>query len=241
LLSSLDTFGYIEYDVPCDLNIVEKRMFCQTKLALLPRNNFHAIGSYDNSVFMVHRVYICSDLNPHFIIQQYDQVERDNNINPIMSSSSTLNFKKQIHFQEGEHCWLPKISSTMTLKLRMIWFQEGENDDIIHMFVASGVYIQMSLWPPPFTMMGRQGCVVALKITLSRGLSWIQPHPYGAILRHLLNMVNSFLYSSTNYFEDRLLPNDLIVVRNNEDDEEDEWDIKGALERKGDAHIKVEI
>jgi hypothetical protein len=38
-----------------------------------------------------------------------------------------------------------------------------------------------------------------------------------------------------------LLPNDLIVVRNNEDDEEDEWDIKRALERKGDAHIKVEI
>jgi hypothetical protein len=31
LLSSLDTFGYIEYEVPCDLNIVEKRMFYQTK------------------------------------------------------------------------------------------------------------------------------------------------------------------------------------------------------------------
>jgi hypothetical protein len=53
LLSSLDTFGYIEYDVTCDLNIIEKRMFCQTKLT---RNNFHAIGSYDNDVFMVYRV-----------------------------------------------------------------------------------------------------------------------------------------------------------------------------------------
>jgi hypothetical protein len=37
LLSSLDTFGYIEYDVPCDLNIVDKRIFCQTKLPLLTR------------------------------------------------------------------------------------------------------------------------------------------------------------------------------------------------------------
>jgi hypothetical protein len=37
LLSSLDNFGYIEYDVPCGLNIVEKRMFCQTKLPLLTR------------------------------------------------------------------------------------------------------------------------------------------------------------------------------------------------------------
>jgi hypothetical protein len=69
LLYSLDTIGYIEYDVPCDLNIVQKRMFCQTKLPLLTRNNFHAIGSYDNGVFMVHRVYIYSDLNPHSIMQ----------------------------------------------------------------------------------------------------------------------------------------------------------------------------
>jgi hypothetical protein len=38
-----------------------------------------------------------------------------------------------------------------------------------------------------------------------------------------------------------LLPNDLIIVRNYEDDEEDEWDIKRALERQGDMQIKVEI
>jgi hypothetical protein len=81
LLSSLDTLGYIKYDVPCDLNIVEKRMFCQTKLSLLTRNNFHAIGSYDNGIFMVYRVYICSDLKPHSIMQQYDQVDSDNNTN----------------------------------------------------------------------------------------------------------------------------------------------------------------
>jgi hypothetical protein len=59
LLSSLDTFGCIEYDVICDLNIVEKRIFCQIKLPLLTRNFFHAIRSYDIGVFMVHRVYIC--------------------------------------------------------------------------------------------------------------------------------------------------------------------------------------
>jgi hypothetical protein len=38
-----------------------------------------------------------------------------------------------------------------------------------------------------------------------------------------------------------LLPNDLIIVRNHEDDEQDEWDIKRALERQGDEHIKREI
>jgi hypothetical protein len=38
-----------------------------------------------------------------------------------------------------------------------------------------------------------------------------------------------------------LLPHDLIIVRDHGDDEEDEWDIKRALERQGDVHIKVEI
>jgi hypothetical protein len=46
---------------------------------------------------------------------------------------------------------------------------------------------------------------------MSTSLSWI-----------ILNMVNSFLCSSTNYFKNRLLPNDLIIVRNHGDDEEDE-------------------
>jgi hypothetical protein len=72
-------------------------------------------------------------------------------------------------------------------------------------------------------------------------LLWIQPHPHGVIVRHLLNMVNSFLYSSTNYFEIQFLPNDLIIVRNHRDDEEVEQDIKRARERQRDVHIKVEI
>jgi hypothetical protein len=60
---------------------------------------------------MVHRVYIYSDLNPHSIMRQYVQVESDSNTNLIMSSSSSSIFKKQVHFHEGEHCWLlPRIS-----------------------------------------------------------------------------------------------------------------------------------
>jgi hypothetical protein len=58
----------------------------------------------------------------------------------------------------------------MTLKPMTICFQEMENDGIMNMFAASGVYIEISPWPPPFMMMGRQGYVaVDLKITLSRG------------------------------------------------------------------------
>jgi hypothetical protein len=61
-------------------------------------------------------------------------------------------------------------------------------------------------------------------------LAWIQPHPHGAILRHILNIVNLFLYCSTNYFENRLLPNDLIIVMNYGDDEEDVRDTKDVVE-----------
>jgi hypothetical protein len=43
------------------------------------------------------------------------------------------------------------------------------SSEIMHMFATSGVYIEMSQWPPPFMMIGRQGYVVALKICLSRG------------------------------------------------------------------------
>jgi hypothetical protein len=50
-------------------------------------------------------------------------------------------------------------------------------------------------------------------------VTWIQPHPHGAILRHISNTVISFLCSSVNYLENRLLPNDLIIVRNHGDDE----------------------
>jgi hypothetical protein len=45
-------------------------------------------------------------------------------------------------------------------------------------------------------------------------VAWIQPHPHGAILIHISNMVISFLCFSVNYLENRLLPDDLIIVRN---------------------------
>jgi hypothetical protein len=72
-------------------------------------------------------------------------------------------------------------------------------------------------------------------------LSWIQRHLYGAILRRLLNTVNSILYSTTIYFDNLLPPNDLIIVSYYGDDDEGERDINRVLERQEDAHIKVEI
>jgi hypothetical protein len=49
------------------------------------------------------------------------------------------------------------------------------------------------------------------------------------------------LIFSTNYFENLLLPNNLIIVMNHGDDVEDKWGIKRALERQGGPQTKVEI
>jgi hypothetical protein len=76
---------------------------------------------------------------------------------------------------------------------------------------------------------------------METSLAWIQPHPHELIVRHILNMVNSFLCACTNYLENRLIPNALNIVRNHEDDEEDVRDTKDVLESPRDVHNKVEI
>jgi hypothetical protein len=77
--------------------------------------------------------------------------------------------------------------------------------------------------------------------TMRTSLAWIQQHPHWSKLRHILNTVNWFLYHSTKYLENRLLPNDLIIVRNHRDVEEDVRGTKDVLEIPRDAHTKVEI
>jgi hypothetical protein len=50
--------------------------------------------------------------------------------------------------KEGES-WTTATTtiSILHLESRMNQNQEGDNDEIMHMFAASGVYIQMSPWP----------------------------------------------------------------------------------------------
>jgi hypothetical protein len=48
-----------------------------------------------------------------------------------------------------------------------------------------------------------------------------------------------FLYSFTNYLKNRLLSNNLIIVRNHGDEEEDVRDTNDVLESPRDVHNKV--
>jgi hypothetical protein len=124
LLSFLNTLGYIEFDILCNLNCLEDTLFACSKLTHLHNQTYHFIGRYNyNGQYMVHRVYSRSDLKASFVEYQQGHIESYSNTNPIISSSSSLIFKKQVHFQEGEHCWLlNRTSSTPVLKPRMVCF-----------------------------------------------------------------------------------------------------------------------
>ena len=143
LLSSLNTLGYIEFDTLCDLSSLEEK-FKSVELPWLSRCTYH----------MVHRVYICSNLNSLFSVHQYDQIEGCNIYNNIMWRFPSFGLKKQVKFQEGEHCWLlPTTCPPTKLKSRTVCCQEGEDDEdmtpsdmIIDYKVRSLLPLHSDLW-----------------------------------------------------------------------------------------------
>jgi hypothetical protein len=98
LLSSLNTLGYIEFDTLCALSNLEEK-FTFADLSQLSRHTFHFIGKYNNKgEYMVHRVYICSNLKSLFVVQQYDNFEAYNRYNHVMSRSPSFVIKQQVKF-----------------------------------------------------------------------------------------------------------------------------------------------
>ena len=75
LLSSLNTLGYIEFNTLCTLSNLKEKFLC-TELPRLSRCAYHFIGKYNyKEEYMVHRVYIYSNLKSPFVVQQHDQSE----------------------------------------------------------------------------------------------------------------------------------------------------------------------
>jgi hypothetical protein len=73
LFSSLHTLGYIEFDDLCKLDCLEERIFTHADLPWLSRHSYHVIGKYNNKgQYMVHRIYICTNLNSPFVVQDCD-------------------------------------------------------------------------------------------------------------------------------------------------------------------------
>jgi hypothetical protein len=106
LLSSLHTLGCIEFDVLCNLDCLEEQLSKYTDLPCFSKHTYHAIAKYNNKgEYMIHRVYICENLNYSFVVLNFDPLEGSHTTHiPSPFSSSVL--VKQVYFQEGEYCWL---------------------------------------------------------------------------------------------------------------------------------------
>ena len=139
LLSSLNTLGYIDFDVLCNLSSLEEKLFACADLPWFSRHTYHVIGKYnDKGQYMIHRVYVSSDMNSPFVVQDCDKLEgsRTNNIITCPSSNFVLN--KQVYSQEGEHCWLlPSIAALCFVGTNPL----QDSNDKHHVFFEHGAYM----------------------------------------------------------------------------------------------------
>ena len=86
----------------CDLSSLEEK-FKSAELPWLSRCTYHFIGKYNcKGDYMVHRVYICSNLNSPYAMRQYDQFEGCNLYNNVMWINQNFVLKKHDKYQEGE-------------------------------------------------------------------------------------------------------------------------------------------
>nr|ABA97519.1 retrotransposon, putative, centromere-specific [Oryza sativa Japonica Group] len=122
LLSSLNTLGYVQFDDFCELDNLKEKLFDKSVLPCPTNAIFHIFGEYnDRGIFLVHRVYICSDLEHLVVPDKICKLERHVTANHIVSSLSCFNCKKQVVFsglREEHHMEKP----------RTVFCEEGEDD-----------------------------------------------------------------------------------------------------------------
>ena len=107
LLSSLNTLCYIDFDVLCNLSCLEEKLFAYANFPWLSRHTYHAFGKYNiKGDYMIHRVYICANLNSPFVVQHCDHIEDYNIYNFVLSGASNFSLKSQVQSKEGEHTFL---------------------------------------------------------------------------------------------------------------------------------------
>jgi hypothetical protein len=95
LLSSLNTLGYIEFDILCNLNCLKVKLN-DSGLPIFNHCSLHAIGKYDNKEeYLVHKVYIYSNLKYPFGLQYHDQIGGCTNTNNVLQSFPNFSFMQQ--------------------------------------------------------------------------------------------------------------------------------------------------
>jgi hypothetical protein len=79
LLSFLNILGYIEFDILCNLSCLEERLFGYADLSWFSRHAYHVVGKYNNNgQYMIQRVYIRSNMDSSFVVQDCNQLNSSN-------------------------------------------------------------------------------------------------------------------------------------------------------------------
>jgi hypothetical protein len=74
LTTSLHTLGYIEFDVLCNLDCLEDILSKYANLPWLSKHTYHDTYTIEGH-YMIHRVYICDNLNYPFVVHNFDPLE----------------------------------------------------------------------------------------------------------------------------------------------------------------------
>jgi hypothetical protein len=87
IISTLNTLGYIDFNVPYNLNCLAERLSQKSGLQCFSRCVFHAIGKYDDrGEILMHRVYMSSNLKYPFELQRIERIMACTNVNSGLSS-----------------------------------------------------------------------------------------------------------------------------------------------------------
>jgi hypothetical protein len=82
-----------EFDDLFNLDCLEEIIFAHADFPWLSRHSYHVIGKYNNKgQYMIHRVYICENLNYPFVLLNFDPLEGSHttHIHPPFSSSVSM-------------------------------------------------------------------------------------------------------------------------------------------------------
>jgi hypothetical protein len=113
----LNTLGYIEFNVLCNLNNLEEKLSFSADLPWLSKHTYHVIGQNNyKGEYMAHHVYICSNMKYSFVMKQYDRLEGCVKANHITSSSTCrclYVLQQQGQLQQGEQGWTMSRHTTI--------------------------------------------------------------------------------------------------------------------------------
>jgi hypothetical protein len=133
-MSSLNTFGYIEFDILCDLKCLEKKLFAYSEFSYLSNHTYHFIGKYNcKRQYLAHKHYICSNLKYLFRLQYNDKIGGCINTNNILQSPSCFSLMQLGQPKEGENSWLALSSVLLpcysNIKTSTFGFLRSKSED----------------------------------------------------------------------------------------------------------------